>query len=528
MFQTSTTNGITTVEAIPNGTSNGAFFVAGNSSSDPANNSIASIGIPAANIDVRIQSTIRGTGTYLPMTFYTGGSERMRLDTSGNVGIGTSSGSARLNVNGGTSTSQIRWEVNNAAFTQEVSTNAAANAYVYKSNDASYHVWKLSSSEAMRIDSSGNVGIGTTSPQSSLQVSGTLGSAPTGAGVHMGITSTFASIQLNGDASTGSLIDFSTSGTDYLGRILYNNASNFLSFSTNNSEKMRINSNGLVGIGTTSPQGILDVVGSGTQAARNYIYLQGGNVGGVNPNHGGGFAFAINFSGGNSESNMIWSGSAAGQYFSISRWNGTAVTEQMRIDSSGNVGIGTSSPSQKLQVGDGTADTRASFRANNAFAVGIANGSGFAGWIGGSGTTDVMVFSNSGGTERMRIDSSGNVLVTSAAGLGYGTGSGGTVTQATDKSTAVTLNKPTGKITMNNAAMLTNAIVQFQFTNSLLTTSDVLQITQQSGNGSTGNYNVWVYGQNSGNAFIAVKNISAFTLSDALVLNFAIIKGATS
>jgi hypothetical protein len=146
----------------------------------------------------------------------------------------------------------------------------------------------------------------------------------------------------------------------------------------------------------------------------------------------------------------------------------------------------------------------------------------------GTGTYLPIVFSV-GGSERVRMDTSGNVRVTSAGGgLGYGTGSGGTVTQATSKSTTVTLNKPTGQITMNNASLLTNTIVQFQFDNSLLTTTDVLQITQQSGNGGVGNYNVWVYGQNSGSAFIAVKNISAFTLSDALVLNFAIIKGATS
>jgi hypothetical protein len=79
--------------------------------------------------------------------------EYLYLLSGGNVGIGTPTPSSRLVVNGGTSTSQIRWEVANAAYTQEVSTNAAQNAYVYKSNDASYHLWKISSTTRMTLDS---------------------------------------------------------------------------------------------------------------------------------------------------------------------------------------------------------------------------------------------------------------------------------------------------------------------------------------------------------------------------------------
>lgn len=106
--------------------------------------------------------------------------------------------------------------------------------------------------------------------------------------------------------------------------------------------------------------------------------------------------------------------------------------------------------------------------------------------------------------------------------LGYTAAAQGTVTQATSKSTAVTLNKPAGQITTNNASLGATTTVTFTLNNSFISANDTLIVTVSSG-ATAGAYNAWVSGLAAGSATIALRNITASPLSEAVVLNFALI-----
>jgi hypothetical protein len=182
-------------------------------------------------------------------------------------------------------------------------------------------------------DASGNVGIGTSSPLLPLVISNAGASG-------LEVSTTY----IGGGAGTY-IQSYNRSGAAY---VPYGMVASYITFNPGNSaaEAMRITSTGNVGIGTSNPKGLLEVVGTGIATANNFVYIEGGNTGGVTPSasFNAGVAFGQNYSSGNSETNLIWGqGIGSQQYLSIGKWTGSAYTEQMRLDSSGNLLVGTTS-----------------------------------------------------------------------------------------------------------------------------------------------------------------------------------------
>lgn len=110
--------------------------------------------------------------------------------------------------------------------------------------------------------------------------------------------------------------------------------------------------------------------------------------------------------------------------------------------------------------------------------------------------------------------------------IGYTAGAGGTVTQATNKSTGVTLSKASGQITLNNAALGADTTVSFTLTNTLIAATDVLVLNHSSA-GTAGAYTLNAQCA-AGSASINVRNVTAGSLGEAIVISFVLIKGASA
>lgn len=122
------------------------------------------------------------------------------------------------------------------------------------------------------------------------------------------------------------------------------------------------------------------------------------------------------------------------------------------------------------------------------------------------------------------------VLVTSTSTLGFGTGAGGAVTQATNRTTGVTINTPTGAITTNNASLAAEATAAFTVTNSSVAIGDVVVVSQRSG-ANGGATAVYVSTTAAGSFAITVANNNAAAgtaETGAIIINYVVLKGANA
>ena len=237
------------------------------------------------------------------------GTSRLRIDSSGNVGIGRSSPSFKLDVNGVANATYLRLGENTAVA-------PSADAAITRPADGTMALI-TNASERLRIDSSGNVGIGTTSPATKLTISGT-----SGTGSELRVVST--------TANTGGKITFyeSTFACWEISAPIGANGPFTVKDIYNNAERLRIDSNGSLLIGTTS---------SPLPAIK--IYTSDGSV---------------NSCYGYKTGSVEYAGTISNHPFSILTNN----SERLRIDSSGNVLVGTTNSGQttgvglKLKVGD--------------------------------------------------------------------------------------------------------------------------------------------------------------------------------
>ena len=288
-------------------------------------------------------------------------SEKLTILGDGKVGIGTTSPTTPLHVYHATTDTVANFQsgdnsvaVNFTALDNSMQIATSGTDGIIKNNGAGSFRLFNNGSERARIDSSGNVGIGTSSPSYKLSVSGNIG--------------------LTDGVSTAS---HALVGGNYY---IQNTGAYSTIFQTNGSERARIDSSGKVGIGQTSPQAGIDLGSSAKgifTSSGVYPYPAGNayiKVRGTDTEHNwigitGGYEQSSGSANLILQSNFRFVGEQTGNYIGSETQSVTTAditfgklvggsstgvnatkSEFMRVDSSGNVGIGTTSPTQKLDV----------------------------------------------------------------------------------------------------------------------------------------------------------------------------------
>jgi hypothetical protein len=143
-----------------------------------------------------------------------------------------------------------------------------------------------------------------------------------------------------------------------------------------------------------------------------------------------------------------------------------------------------------------------------------------------AGSTGQIVYNNAGAYAGTSITFDATTGTRFTLPFGYGTGAGGTVTQATSKSTGATLNTRCGTVTMNAAELAADTAVSFTLTNSQVEATDMVMVSHA----SAGTFGAYVCDARAaaGSASVVVRNVTAGALSEAIVLRFIVIKASTT
>ena len=149
-----------------------------------------------------------------------------------------------------------------------------------------------------------------------------------------------------------------------------------------------------------------------------------------------------------------------------------------------------------------------------------------AGKVSGTAITSGNISTSGSFSTTSTIAGAGVTSNSPSAGIGYTTGAGGTVTQLTSKATAVTLDKTTGQITTDDAALAAATEVTFTVNNSTVAATDTVIVNLASG-GTNNTYIIGIQAVAAGSFNIIIGNMSTTSRSEALVLNFAVIKGVS-